>query len=446
MRNVETTTSGINHVEHVACLACGCLCDDILVKLEGNRVVEAERACSIGRPWFLSSRPGAGYPTVSIEGKPSGLAEAIHRAAEILQSSKSPVIWGLSGTTIEGVASALSLADRIGGVVDIAGSAGGEARLRAFQRVGQVSASLGEVKDRADLVVFWGVDPLVTHPRHWERYSVDPRGRFIPEGRAGRFVIVVDAQPTETSRAADLFVKIDPDRQAETLEGLRALVRGVAIDPDRVRRSTGLPFATLETLAERFQEARYGALFFGPSIGEGASGSRATEGLLKLVVDLNEGRRFVALEMGDPGNRPGASAVLSWQSGAPSSVDYGPGYPRHLPGEATLIDRLKAGEVDALLVVGDDPTKALPPEVLPLLEKIPSILIAPGATVPDLAASVAFDVARPGLEVGGTAARVDGVMLPLKALVDSGLPTDCEVLVAIRQRIEISPSSRFPEN
>jgi formylmethanofuran dehydrogenase subunit B len=419
-------------VEHATCLACGCLCDDIGVEVNAGRVVEARNACILGRPWFLGNRPGEGLPPTTIDGRPAEFDEAIDRAVEILRSSKAPVVWGLSSTTVEAVASALAIADRIGAVVDVAGSAEAGSRLAAFQRVGQVSASLGEVKDRADLVIFWGVDPLATHPRHWERYSVEPKGRFVPGGRAGRFVVVVDAKPSETSRAADLFVELDPDRQSETIEVLRALVRGISIDPDRSSRSTRLPFPTLQALAERMKAASYGACFFGPSLGEGEAGVRATESLLKLVRDLNEGRRFVALEMGAPGNGSGAASVLSWQAGAPASVDYGLGYPRHLPGEATLDARLNSGEVDAVLLVADDPSATLSAALLELLAKIPSIVVAPGSTAPARLTSVAFDVARPGIESGGTVSRIDGVMLPLRPAIDSGLPTDRQILDAIR--------------
>ena len=35
----------------------------------------------------------------------------------------------------------------------------------AQQVVGKVTCTLGEVRNRADLVIFWGSDPLVSHPR-----------------------------------------------------------------------------------------------------------------------------------------------------------------------------------------------------------------------------------------------------------------------------------------
>jgi formylmethanofuran dehydrogenase subunit B len=422
---------------NVTCLACGCLCDDIRVVIDGGRIVEAERACAIGRRWFLADRPDEGKPVVTIDGQPAELAQAIDRAAEILGSAKAPIVWGLTETTIEAVASALAIADRIGAVVDLAGGQKTASRLEAYQRVGQVSASLGEVRDRADVVVFWGVDPLKTHPRHWERYSVEPQGRFIPEGRAGRFVIVVDSQPSETSHAADLFVKIDRTRQAEALEVLRALIRGIAIDPDHASQSAGIPFFVLEELANRLKSARYGAMFFEPFSEPNDSISRTVESLLKLVRDLNEGRRFVALEMGSPGNAPGAASVLSWQAGAASSVDYSLGFPRHLPREATLQARLESGEVDAVLMVVGAEWANPGTQVLGRISQIPTILIGHG-TIDQAGLSVTFRTARPGLEGGGTVARVDGLMLSLRPAVASALPIDRQVLNAICERLEMS--------
>ena len=425
-------------VESATCLACGCLCDDIRVVVESGRIVEADHACSIGRPWFLASRPGAGFPPVSIDGQPAELNRAIERAADILRTAQAPLLWGLSGTTVEAVSAALAIADRVGAVVDLAGSAGELARLRAFQRVGQVSATLGEVKDRADVVVFWGVDPLTSHPRHWERYSVGPRGRFVPGGRAGRFVIVVDSEPSETSRAADLFLQYEPNRQAETLAVLRCLARGIALDPGRVDRSTGLSLPILEDLNDRLKRARFGAFFFDSELGRGKAGARTVEAALTLVRDLNHGRRFVAMEMGGPGNGSGASAVLGWQAGANSNVDFGLGYPRHLPGEANLAARLERGEVDVALIIADDPRSILAPEALARLGSISTIVIAPGATGPGRPSAVAFDVARTGIEAGGTVGRSDGVMLPLRPAVSADLPTDREILVAIARRLDVS--------
>ncbi len=424
-----TTETETRVIEASTCLGCGCLCDDIRVEVAGGRVVEAARACPIGRAWFLADRPGAGHPAATVDGGAVGFVLAVGRAAEILGRAKAPVVWGLAGSTIEGQRAAVAVADAIGAVVDVAGPGGRGDGLRAFQRAGRVSGTLGEVRDRADLVVFWGVDPVATHPRHLDRYSVGPRGRFVPEGRAGRSVVVIDHRGTATAAVADHHVPIGPDRRGEALWVLRALVRGVTLDPARAEAATGVSFPSLEDLAGRLARARYGAFFFD----EGQGGPWAAEGALTLVRDLNApGRRFVALSLGAGGNAAGAESVLAWQAGAPAAVDFGSGTPRHRPGDATLADRMAQGAVDAVLIVADDPAATLPPDALARLASIPCIRVAPGATAPTARpAVVAFDVARPGIETGGTVARVDGVMLPLRRSIAVDLPTDREVLESI---------------
>ena len=408
-------------IEGVTCLGCGCLCDDIALTVESGRIVQARNACeAIGQVWFQSAWTGEGWPQATIEGVAVDLDQAIERASEILQDARSPLVYGLKASSIEAQREALAIADRIGAVVDPAASTFSINHLRAFQRVGQISSTLGEVKDRADLIVFWGVDPATSHPRHRERYSVMPSGRFL-EGP--RTVLVIGDDTTLTARSAEDCLPVAPARFGETLWSLRALVRGRSLDRDRTEQSTGVPYNRLEDLAGRLMSCRYGAFFFGPSL----DSAWAVEGALTLVRDLNEGRRFVASTLGSGDNSSGLEAILNWQAGGSQAIDYGPGYPRSLPGDATLKSRGRRGEVDALLIVGDDPLEVFP--------HVTTIRISPGATHPDRASTVAFNVGRAGIESGGTVSRVDGVMLPLRPAF-SGVCLDATaILAAIRRSL-----------
>ncbi len=324
-------------VEDATCVACGCLCDDLAIVAEGGRIIEARRACEIGRRWFLADHASGDGPIATIDGQPADPDQALRRAAEVLGKARGPVVIGLGRTTMETVAEALAIADRIGAVVDPGVGAEAEARTLAVQRLGRVSATLGEVKNRADVVLFWGVDPVVTHPRHLERYSADPIGRFVPRGRPGRTLIVADAERSATADRADLFVKVAPEAQFATLWTLRALVRGVALDPGRIAQATGLEPAVLTDLAGRLKGAKYGAMFFGTSLAQAAE----VEAALALVRDLNAFTRFVILPLGSPGNVAGAEAVLTWQSGYPSCVSWARGFRNRSPGG--LVGRRVAG-------------------------------------------------------------------------------------------------------
>ena len=47
---------------------------------------------------------------------------------------------------------------------------------------GKVTCTLGEVKNRADFIVYWGGNPAEGHPRHFTKYTLTQKGKFVPEG------------------------------------------------------------------------------------------------------------------------------------------------------------------------------------------------------------------------------------------------------------------------
>lgn len=422
-------------VRDATCTACGCLCDDLTLSVRDGRIVAAERACEKGRQWFLADNQHAGLVAASVDGIAVSDDEAVRRAGEILSQAKAPVILGLSQTSTESVAAALVIADRIGAAVEVNGGSDALQKLLAIQRVGRVSATLGEVKNRADVVVFWGVDPVVTHPRHWERYSVEPRGRFVPEGRAGRTVVVLDAERTASAERADLFVKLAPDAQFEALWTLRARLKGAILDPARVERATGLDLSTLDKLLHRLKSARYGAFFFGTELGGAPGGSASVEAALTFVRDLNAHTRFVALSLGAPGNAAGAEAVLTWQSGCSGGVEFARGYPRSLGRETSAVAMLERGEADAALIVSEDAGPFLSDAARKQLALIRRIVIAPGATAMPQAATVALCSATPGIDAAGTVMRTDGVVLPLRPALPARFRSDRQWLEAIAESL-----------
>src|SRR5262245_35200551 len=87
--------------ENVACTVCGCVCDDLKIGLNGDRITRAEGACALAEPWLLAQntrRP----PPAEIDGRPATLDEAAVRAAEILRAARSPLVYGLSRSSTEG--------------------------------------------------------------------------------------------------------------------------------------------------------------------------------------------------------------------------------------------------------------------------------------------------------------------------------------------------------
>ena len=105
-------------VTNAVCTFCGCVCDDIEVHTEGDRIVKARHACALGGAWFTNHSAEALYPPALIDGQPASLDAAVATAADFLVDAQYPLIYGLSNTTSETQREAVLLAERLGGVVD----------------------------------------------------------------------------------------------------------------------------------------------------------------------------------------------------------------------------------------------------------------------------------------------------------------------------------------
>lgn len=425
-------------VDNVTCTVCACLCDDLRVAVERGRVVRTERACVLAEPWFLAqgAEPQSlPPPAAQIESRPAALDEACERAAAILSRSKAPLVYGLSRSSTAGQRAAVRLADLLGATIDTTASLGHGPSVMAIQEAGESTCTLGEARNRADLVIFWGTNPAVTHPRHLERYSAEPAGEFLPGGRRDRTVVVVDVEPTETSAAADQFLQIEPGRDFEALWTLRMLLRGQTPEPGA---ETGLPIAQLAPLLDRMKSCRYGVVFFGFGLSRGRHGASTVEALLRLVRDLNAHARWSVRRMRGSGDVTGADTVLAWQTGFPFSVNLARGYPRYNPGEYSALALLERREVDACLLVGSHGVRRLSAAAREYLAAIPTIVLDnPLAELP-LAPTVRFTTAIYGIHAPGTAYRMDEIPLPLAGFLPSDYPTDAEVLTHIARSVRPS--------
>lgn len=419
-------------VSDVACTVCGCVCDDLRMHVAQRRIVQAERACGLAEPWFLEQ--GSRTPAAAeIESQPSSIGDAVQRAVQILQSARAPLIYGLSRSSTDGQRAAVALADRIGANIDTTASLCHASSVMALQVVGEQTCTLGEVRNRADLVVFWGSNPVVSHPRHQERYSVFPTGEFRPGGRSDRMVIVADIKATPSTEQADLFLPIEPGRDLEALWTLRCLVQGIPVPPEA---STGAPLDLLRDVAQRMKSCRFGIVFFGLGLSTTGLGHHNVEALLQLVRELNDYTRFYARRMRVQGDVTGADLVLAWQTGYPFSVNLSRGYPRYNPGEYSAQDLLEQGEVDACLFLGSEGVKRFSPAARDALRHVPTIVLDHPTVDSQVAPTVRFTTGVYGIHYAGTAYRMDEVPVPLRAVLPSEYPSDGEIL---RRMLESLP-------
>lgn len=416
-------------VENAVCTFCGCLCDDIVVEVDDGRITNVKRVCASGRGLFNHYDPTPRQPTVN--GKEVTWEEAIAEAGRVLREADSPLMYGLSSSAIEAQRKNIQLADRLGAMIDTTSSVCHGPTGLAMQAVGEPTCTLGEVRNRADLVVFWGCNPAESHPRHVTRYSVTPKGMLTPNGRKDRTVVLVDVRPTASTRLADLFLQVRPGADFEVLTTLRTLTQGLGVRGQGVGAEEevgGVPLVALEELAEKMKSCRFGVAFMGMGLTQTRGRDLTVSELFTLVAELNQYTRFSVIPMRGHGNVAGADQVMTWQSGYPFAVSFARGYPVYGPGEFSAVDVLARQEADTALILASDPVAHFPKAAAEQLGQIPTIVLDPMPNMTTEVASVVFPTACYGLDAAGTAYRMDGVPIRLRPVLSSTRPTDEEIL------------------
>ncbi|MCA9247960.1 MAG: formylmethanofuran dehydrogenase subunit B [Planctomycetales bacterium] len=303
---------------------------------------------------------------------------------------------------------------------------------------GKVTCTLGEVKNRADFIVYWGGNPAECHPRHFTKYALMPKGKFVPRGRKDRTMVLVDIRETKSVKASDIFLQIRPGKDFEVITILRALVKEQPVDESQVQE-TGLTLEQLQDFVDRMKKAKFGVFFFGMGLSMTRGKHMNSAALLTLAAELNAFTKFVAMPMRGHGNVTGADVIMRWQTGYPFAIQFGRGYPRYNPGEFSTVDLLVRGDVDAALILGADPGATMPQPAIDHLARIPTICLDPKVTHTSRLSRVHITTAATGISAPGTGYRMDEVPLPLRPALKSPYPTDEQVVRRIHEAVLKKP-------
>jgi formylmethanofuran dehydrogenase subunit B len=408
--------------EHVTCLGCGCACDDIAVVVKRGRIVEAHNACALGTAWFGD---GVVPAEIRLDGRAATLDQAIGKIAALLLGANRPLVYIAGDLSCEAQRETVAIADRLHAALDSLAATAADSVLAA-QRRGRASATLGEIRERTDLIVFWGVDPSDRYPRFSGRYAER-------SGGARRTVVSADVGAHRGPQDADLRMAFAAADEVDALGVMRAAVGG---------RDLGAAerFGPAIELARRMMQAKYVAIVVDGEPGGGTETSTIdpdrAEALIALAQALNGPTRCALATLRAGGNRSGADAVLTWLTGFPFAVDFAGGTPSYRPAGGGARALLAGREVDAALVVGAAAT--LPGPIAQGLVggggALPVAIIGPRASTAALRPVVAIDTGVAGIHDGGTAFRMDDVPLPLRPSLD-GPPGAPAVVRALRDKL-----------
>jgi len=184
---------------------------------------------------------------------PTTFTRAVDRAARILINAKYPLLYGWSQTSCEAISKGIELAELVGGLADNTTTSCHGPTILGLQDVGEATCTMGEVRHSAHLVIYWGCNPVHSHPRHTNRFTVFSQGRFR-RTRKDRKLIVVDVTRTDTAKLADRFVQVKPNGDYELLTALRAAARGEEIEQDSI---AGVPVEVVEEIADMMVECEF---------------------------------------------------------------------------------------------------------------------------------------------------------------------------------------------
>ena len=415
------------NVKDAVCPFCGCLCDDIEVEIEGDRVVGVTNACELGATKFLGGerlkspirREGKAWKEISYD-------EAIRYAAEMLLDAERPLLYGWSGTHGEAQCVGVHMAELVRGVIDNTSSVCHGPSVLAIQEVGHPGCTLGVVKNRADLLIYWGSNPIDAHPRHLSRYTCYAEGFFLENAFRDRKVVVVDVRKTQTANIADEFVRVRPGGDYAILSALRAIVRGKT---DTIPRMVaGVTRDQLVRVADLCLNAKFGAVYFGLGLTMIPGKYKNIRNAIELVTELNRHTKFTISAMRGHYNVYGSNEVNTWMTGYPFAIDFSRGIAFYNPGETTAVDVLARKECDAALIVGSDPAAHFPRRCIEHLAEIPVVQLDPYPNATTAFCNVQIPVAVTGVDAEGTAYRMDGVPIRTRKVLSSDYLSDEEVL------------------
>ena len=415
----EPVTDYDKIVENITCAFCGSNCDDLDCLVKDNKVVAVRHACRLGASKIMEDEDQR-LKVPMMRNKEGELEEvdwdtALDAAAKLIADSVRPVFYGWSETNIEAMKPGLELTELVGAVIDNQATICHGPTVQAVQNVGYPLMTLGEVKNRADMVVYTGSNPMNAHPRHLSRYSTFPRGWFRQRGRFDRTLVTWDPKFSDTAKLSDIWIPFEENGDYEFVNAIRAALKGKKLKKDVI---AGIPKEDIYELTEKMKNTQFGALFFGLGLTHTLSKQRNIDIAISLVQDLNKYSKWVLLPMRGHFNVNGFNIFMSYEMGFPYGVDFCRGYPRYMIGETTTIDLLNRKEADLFMVIAADPGAHFPAGANMHLVDIPVIEIdihwGPTTELADIVLPGTFV----GVETEGTSYRMDSVPIHMKNAID----------------------------
>jgi formylmethanofuran dehydrogenase subunit B len=358
-----------------------------------------------------------------IAGQPATFDAAIEGAAKLLASSRCPLIAGL-GTDIAGARAAITLADRIGAIVDHMQSDAALRDLDVMRSSGMLITTPTEAHERADTLLLIG-------PGYSEAWRELPVRLFAaPQqsesgGPVERRIYCVCPASDWPIPASAVVVKGQRKEIPTLLAALRARLADRPIGKTRVSSSQ------LDQIAIALKAARFGVAVWSAA----GLDALSIEMLCGLLNDLNAATRFSGLPLALADNAVGVTQACAWMTGLPVRTGFARASPEHDPwlfdGHRVVAD----GEADCLLWISA--YRATAP---PWRTALPMIALTARDANFDRPPRVHISVGCPGVDHAAVEhLSSTGTLAPVEAKKPSGAISVAEVITRIIAALPATP-------
>ena len=396
----------------LTCPGCGCLCDDIQVEVEGNGIKRIESACAKGASLLYASQNLERRNLCQIHGQGVPLERAIEEAAYLLKRSKRRLIFGLDNSTLEAQAVGIELARTLGAVLDDSSSFCQGCLIENIFKGTIPSCSLSEVKDKADLLIYWGSNPSHSHPRHLSEFSYYACTEYdeiscLPKVK----LACIDVRETEVSSLSTFF-KLKPGGDRDFIEAALATLKNEGESKQA------------KTFAELVKNSRFCAIFAGLGLTYALDGDYHL--FAEMVQEFSRSTQMAVIPMVGHFNMRGFNQSLYTKTGYINRVSFADGVSHRE--EYSFLEQIRNRLADCVLIIGSDPFSNLPYSLMNKLYGLPIICLDPFLTSTTRITHLVFGTALSGLECGGKAIRMDGEEVMLPKVKASDYPSDEEIL------------------
>ncbi|HCX89428.1 MAG: formylmethanofuran dehydrogenase subunit B [Deltaproteobacteria bacterium CG12_big_fil_rev_8_21_14_0_65_43_10] len=401
--------------EKLVCTTCACLCDDIEVEIEENRISKIRNACRKGSSLIYASQSDKRHASYLIYGQKVSQDEAVEKTSRLLNQAESPLLFGFDNSTLEAQSTAIELAEALGATIDDTSSFRQGELVQTILSNLNPTCSLDEAKD-ADLVIYWGSNPYHSHPRHLSHFSYYTHPKYeeagwFPESR----LISIEVRDTETTEICDKsfrFFRILPGEDPDFIASVLAIIEG-----KKGREDAG-------EFLKSIKSSSFCVIYAGPGLDYSLDGEYQT--FNRMVNRLGECTRIAVIPMIDPYNMRGFNQLLFDKTGFVNRVNFANGASHGL--EFSFLEQVRNNVPDCILIAGSDPLSSLPDSLVKNLGDITIITLDPFLTATTRISDVVLGIAVSGLETGGNAIRMDGTEISLNRVISTSIPGDEEII------------------